>query len=458
MTPSDETSAGPSADGMTQLTELMHDADLPVREQEAFAFDPEREERRRRRRRGGVIAAIVVLVVVALVGAYAGWALTAPVALPSAVTRVPTVAAPDAVDLSLGGPGTWAVSVEGGQEHLGPEASGLWLTVDPDEARSMASVTKLVTALVVLDRRPLEGPDDEGPTLTFHGVQALYDKYYVQNATVARMRPGSTMSQRDVLEMMLVISASNYAEAAARWAYGSTWSFVQAANAWLDENGLDDTRVVEPSGIDPRNTSTASDMVALARLAMADPTIADIVGMASLDVPGFSGSNTNALVRSGVARGIKTGTLDAEGANLLFSATVGVGLAEPLEVTGVVLGGSSQRQNASSVESLLGALRGGFHDVPLGEAGREVGDYETAWGATAKMVTAEAASLFTWSDTPITAELTTTELRRGVAGEKVGTLTWTSGPNSTTVDLVLDRDIELPDAEWRLTHPFELLD
>lgn|GEM_PF-223813 len=459
----DESGVDEGSDAIDAFTELWQGATARA---ETDTGDPrfsdeELAARRRRRRRRGLTALLVVTVVLALVGGYAGWALNAPVPLPVAATRAPTSAVPDAVELSLPDHGGWALSVAGGEEYFaaagteGSDDASLWLAREAEESRSMASITKLVTALVVLDRRPLDGPDDDGPTLTFHGVQALYDKYYVQNATVARMRPGSTMTQRDVLEMMLVISASNYAEAAAVWAYGSTWSFVQAADAWLDEHGLTGTRLVEPSGIDPRNVSTPSDMIRLGKLAMADPVIAEIVGMAELEVPGFSGVNTNSLVRNGIARGIKTGTLDAEGANLLFSARLDVGI-EPLIVTGVVLGGSSQGHNASVADELMSTIRAGFHTVAVGEAGRGVGDYVTAWGATARMVMAADAQLLTWSDTPVEVDMTTSGLSTGSAGEKVGTITWTAGPETATVDLVLDRDIELPDAWWRLTHPFEL--
>lgn len=458
----DGSGADEGPDALDALTELWQKATAGD-DGTAGETGPSAEDvaaRRRRRRRRGLTTLLVMTLVLALAGGYTGWALTAPIPLPDAETRTPTPAVPDAVTLSLPDHGGWALSVAGGEDYFaaGPEDpgdAGRCPAREADEPRSMASITKLVTAMVVLDRRPLDGPDDDGPTLTFHGVQALYDKYYVQNATVARMRPGSTMTQRDVLEMMLVISASNYAEAAAAWAYGSTWSFVQAADAWLDEHGLTGTRLVEPSGIDPRNVSTPSDMIRLGKLAMADPVIAEIVGMAELEVPGFSGVNTNSLVRNGIARGIKTGTLDAEGANLLFSARLDVGI-EPLIVTGVVLGGSSQGHNASVADELLTAIRTGFHTVVVGEAGRGVGDYATAWGATAQMVMAADAQLLTWSDTPVEVDMTTRALSTGRAGETVGSITWTAGPETATVDLVLDRDIALPDAWWRLTHPSEL--
>lgn len=444
-------------DGLDDFAELLNE---PADDVEGHGARP---ERRRRRRRGWIAAGVAALVIVALVGGYTVWALSTPIALPVASTRVPAVDVPAAAELELPWSGGWAVSVAGGEEFLPAEASGIWHSTDLDEPRPMASITKLVTALVVLDARPLEDADDPGPTLTFHGVQKLYDKYYVQNATVARMRPGSTMSQRDVLQMMLIVSASNYAEAAAVWAHGSLWSFAEATEKWLERHGLDDTRVVEPSGIDPRNTSTPRDLMALAEIAMAEPAIAEIVGQRSLDVPGFTGSNTNTLVGGDAVPGVsfvgvKTGTLDESGANLLFTARVGIGRDRPLTVTGVLLGTGSQTYNASTAEALLASLSAGFHDVDVAREGTSVGDYATAWGASAEMLMASDATVFTWSDTPIEVDMVTRPLSTGRAGEVVGSLTWTAGTETATTDLVLSDDIALPDAWWRLTHPFELLD
>jgi D-alanyl-D-alanine carboxypeptidase (penicillin-binding protein 5/6) len=73
------------------------------------------------------------------------------------------------------------------------------------------------------------------------------------------------------------------------------------------------------------------------------------------------------------------------------------------------------------------------------------------------MVLSEDASLFTWSDTPITA---TTETRTPASyddGEEAGSITWTTGPNSVTAGVEVEGSITPPDGWWRLTHPAELL-
>jgi D-alanyl-D-alanine carboxypeptidase (penicillin-binding protein 5/6) len=440
------------ADGLSELSELMRDERVPERE----PVDPER--RRRRRRRRLLVGGIVTTVVLALAATYAGYTLTAPVGAADASSRVPEAPAPEAATIAMSPEGASAISISGGEAYLGPDASGIWMASGGDDARPIASISKLITALVVLDAKPLASADDVGPTITFSKADhALYDKYYVLGATIAAMPTGSTMSERDALETMLIPSASNYAEAIAGWAFGSQSSFAAAAKRWLAANGLTHTTIVEPTGIDARNTSTPSDLIALARIVVADPTVSAITAMPTLSVPGMDAMpNTNDLLGSYGITGLKTGTLEASGSNLLFSGTMTAGDDVSLDFIGVVLGGYTRQSVDADVAALLNSIAAGFHEVPLGASGQEVGTYTTPWGESAQMVLGETASIFTWSDTPIEATMRTTPLTTGADGEKVGSVTWTTGPNSVTVPVVLEGSISPPDQWWRLTHPFEL--
>jgi D-alanyl-D-alanine carboxypeptidase (penicillin-binding protein 5/6) len=67
------------------------------------------------------------------------------------------------------------------------------------------------------------------------------------------------------------------------------------------------------------------------------------------------------------------------------------------------------------------------------------------------------ASLRIWSDTAIEVAMTPPTVTSAVEGEQVASVTWTAGPNSASVPVVLDATIEEPDAWWRITHPAELL-
>ena len=133
-----------------------------------------------------------------------------------------------------------------------------------------------------------------------------------------------------------------------------------------------------------------------------------------------------------------------------------MGIGHPLEITGVVLGGFSRETIDRDVTALLESIKAGFQNVRVGDAGDVVGTYSTPWGASARMVLASDGTVFAWSDTPITATMTTTDVTTGLKGEVVGSVTWTVGSSTDTVQLVLDADIEPPDDWWRLTHPGEL--
>jgi D-alanyl-D-alanine carboxypeptidase (penicillin-binding protein 5/6) len=364
------------SDGLSQLTELMR-FEPPV---ETPAAPPPIDPalRRRRRRRRATIGLISALLVVALTAGYATFAMTAPVGTATLDAAAPDVVVPAAAQVAFPVDGAYAVSVAGADDYLGPTASGIWAS-SGDEPRPIASITKLITALVVLNAKPLANTDDPGPTLTFDAADyALYDKYYVLGATIAAMPKGSSMSQRQALEAMLIVSACNYAEAVSTWAFGSQSAFLRATRDWLAANGLSGTTIVEPTGIDARNISTPSDLIALGKIAMANPVVAQIVGMSTLNVPNIPAAlNTNDLLGVEGITGLKTGTLEDSGSNLLFSASMDVGTGQPLSIVGVILGGFTHDSVNGEVRALLRSIRAGFQTVTLGEAGQQIGTYST---------------------------------------------------------------------------------
>lgn len=443
-----------SASGLPGLTELMRDEQVfPTRRTRADSAI-----RRRRRRKAWIIVAIVVAVVLGSAGGYAAWALNAPLPEPTVEWQTPDVSVPPAATIALPVEGSAAISVAGADDYLGAEASGIWMTSGSADPRPMASISKLITALVILDAKPLAGPDDPGPTIAFDEADRdLFDEYYVLGATVAEMPRGTSMSLHDALATILIPSASNYAEAVSTWAFGSQGAFVSAARRWLEANGLTGTTIVEPTGLSPRNTSTPSDMIAIGKIAAANPVIAQIAATASLTLPGpGTMSNTNGLLGTSGITGLKTGTLGENDYTLLYTAILDIGTDLPLSVTGVVLGGFSRESVSNGVINLLDSIRAGFHSVPLIGRGDRVGTYSTAWGSAGQMIVTGGASIRTWSDTPITVTMDTSTPKNYADGESVGTITWSAGPNTATVDVTLDGGIAQPTAWWRLTHPGEL--
>jgi D-alanyl-D-alanine carboxypeptidase (penicillin-binding protein 5/6) len=448
------TAPNPPADDLSEFAELMaHEQDfVDPRDR----VDP--EMRRKRRRRGLIITAVCVVLLLAAAGGYVGWALTAPVDPPAVTTQTPQVPTVGPASIATPPVGASAISVAGADAYLGAEASGVWSSTGTGEPLPIASITKLITALVILDAVPLASAEDPGPTITFNkSDHDLYDRYYVLGATIAPMPTGTSMSLHDALAAMLIPSASNYAEALSSHIFGSQNAFLGATRDWLSAHGLTGTTITEPTGISPRNTSTPSDLLAIGKLAAANPVIAQIAATPSITLPGAGPLyNTNGLLGTNGITGLKTGSLGEGTYSLLYTATLVVGAADPLAVSGVVLGGSSRESVNASVIAALDSIRAGFHAVPVATAGQEVGTISTPWGSTARLVIGEEASIFTWSDTPIevTMDIETPPTYRD--GTVVGSVTWTAGPNTVSAPIEIKGSIDPPSEWWRLTHPSEL--
>ncbi|MEC5167619.1 D-alanyl-D-alanine carboxypeptidase family protein [Glaciihabitans sp. GrIS 2.15] len=450
----------------TEPTDLVDFSEMLARGQAdagGYRFDPldpvvqARARRRRIRRR--VTGLVVLLVIVAAVGTYLPLTLLAPLSPATLSSTKPSFTQPGAVVLTLPSVGEAAVSVTGAEAYPRTVGTnGILASSGGAGPLPIASISKLITALVVLDAKPLTGTDP-GPTLTFSKADHdLYDQYYVLGASIEPMKTGSTLSEHDALALMLVASACNYADAVSTWAFGSRARYLSAVKSWLATHGLTNTTIVEPTGIDPRNVSTPADLIAIGKLAIMNPAVAAIVGSRSITVPGVGSlSNNNISLGSEGINGIKTGTLDTVGSSLLFSATADVGLAKPITIVGVILGGESRESLDRAAQLMVRSIRSGFHTVQLVGDGTVVGRYSTTWKDGARVVTGSRASVLTWSDAPITSKMTIKPVTTATDGSTVGSLYFVVDGAPIAVPLVLDGSISGPDGWWRLTHPHELL-
>jgi len=430
---------------------------------EAYRPDPNdpvvAAKRKRRRRRRLIAGGIVFLLFAGAVGTYLPLTLLAPVAATPAAFAEPDVEVPAALAFPTLPAMATAVSVTGADEFPAVAGvDGILNATGGNEARPIASISKVVTALVILAAKPLE-PGQAGPTLNFGKAENdTYDKYYVLGATIAPMKIGSSMSQHDALAMMLMVSASNYAEVTSTWALGSQANVTRATKKWLADNGLTGTTMVEPTGIDPRNVSTPTDLIKIARLAMANPVVAEIVGTKNAQLGSLGvQSNRNGVLGVDGIDGIKTGTLEEAGSCLLFSAVTDVGLDAPVTIVGVVLGSANSSSAGDVARTIIATVKSGFHEVPLIDLDQQLGDYITPWEDTAQIVAGKGAKVLTWSDTPVTVTSTIEPVGIAKDGTPVGSLTFTAGARTETVPLELDGAINGPGGWWRLMHPRELL-
>jgi D-alanyl-D-alanine carboxypeptidase (penicillin-binding protein 5/6) len=106
-------------------------------------------------------------------------------------------------------------------------------------------------ALVVLDAKPLaEG--EVGPQITFTEADVtFYTDELAHDGSIAPVVAGTSLTERQTLEALLIPSANNYAKSLAMWAYGSVSSYLAAARDWLSSHHLTQTTVVDTSGLSP---------------------------------------------------------------------------------------------------------------------------------------------------------------------------------------------------------------
>src|SRR5256885_9128694 len=131
-----------------------------------------------------------------------------------------------------------------------------------DAVTPIASITKLMTAMVILDR---------GLDLNQRIVISREDSDSLKG-TRSRLRPGVTLTRGELLLIALMASENRAAAALGRSYPGGTQAFVAAMNKMAAELGMSDTRFVDPTGLSPQNVSSAHDLAKLVRAAHGYPT------------------------------------------------------------------------------------------------------------------------------------------------------------------------------------------
>jgi D-alanyl-D-alanine carboxypeptidase (penicillin-binding protein 5/6) len=203
-----------------------------------------------------------------------------------------------------------------GQGAVAIPAIGVELASGPEQPVPMASLTKLMTAYVLLRDHPL-APNVPGPEVTV--TQADVDEYnqdVVSNNSSALVAAGEQLTELQLLGGMLVHSADNYADLLARWDAGSVPAFVKEMNDAAAQLGMHQTHFADASGVDAGSVSTATDILKVATPDMANPVVDALVRMPSVTLPvaGTIGTYTPLLGLQGVI-GVKSGFTTAAGGN-----------------------------------------------------------------------------------------------------------------------------------------------
>ena len=265
-----------------------------------------------RRRRWLIPVALVLLV--ALLGVFAGlqWTRT-----------VPRPAFRPALTTSVHLPGTsptlpWPTT---GSAALTMEGVGSLGQVGTTQSVPIASITKVMTAYIVLKDHPL-GPGATGPAIAVTAdTLAAYQIGLATQQSVVKVAAGESLTELEALEGLLIPSGNDLATLLAEWDAGTTTAFIAKMNSTAVTLGLTSTHFADVSGLDSGSTSTATDLIRLGEAAMGEPTFPQIVAMGQVTLPvaGLLYNFDYDIGHDGII-GIKTGTDAAAGGCFLFEA------------------------------------------------------------------------------------------------------------------------------------------
>ena len=163
-----------------------------------------------------------------------------------------------------------------------------------DAVTPIASITKLMTAMVILDRNL---DLNQRIVISREDTDAL-------KGTRSRLRPGAILTRGELLLIALMASENRAAAALGRTYPGGLEPFVAAMNAKAAALDMRDSRFVDPTGLSPQNVSSARDLVKLVRAAHEYPVIRDFTTRDRANVRvsdrgrPLSYHNTNGLVRA----------------------------------------------------------------------------------------------------------------------------------------------------------------
>ncbi|MEW1614794.1 MULTISPECIES: serine hydrolase [unclassified Streptomyces] len=353
--------------------------------------------------------------------------------------------------LTWPGQGQSAVMVDG-VGSLGSEGA--------QKPAPIASVAKVMTAYVILEEHPLKG-DEEGEKITVD--QKAQDESQRPDESTAPLTKGQQLTQRQMLQLLMIPSGNNAARLLARWDAGSEDKFIDKMNDAAEDLGMSGSTYTDPSGLEKTTVSTATDQLKLAQAVMRNEVFRKIVDMPETVIKGIDGKiyNNNTLLLEPGVSGIKTGSSTPAGGNLLWSANTVVD-GKTLWIYGAVMG---QQANTGRVYdslslSLTNSLKliKGAQDAPTSttvvKKGDVVGYVDNGFGAQTPVIATKNLKAVGWSGLEV--ELKVTDSGKGIAhsaqaGSEVGMVAVGTGTGKVTAPVVLQDDLTEPALGDKLT-------
>jgi D-alanyl-D-alanine carboxypeptidase len=305
-----------------------------------------------------------------------------------------------------------------------------WLLVDgqtgevlaqraADQPRPMASLTKMMTALVALESGDPDRVVAVAPAATAVGESS------------AGLRPGERLSVRDLVRALMIGSGNDAATALAYAVAESEAEFVVRMNDKARSLGMSRTRFANPHGLDePGQQSSPTDLLVLGRTVLDDPFLRRLVAGRTVTIPGPGGQGTRRLASENDllsimpdADGIKTGQTDDAGYTLVAHAT---SARLGREMYAVLMGEPDRATRARDAKALLEWGFSQFARPVIVPRGRRVAEVPVQGvpGATVALAPASPVAATIRMGRPVTMRVSAPSMAQApiTPGQRVGTL------------------------------------
>lgn len=342
-----------------------------------------------------------------------------------------------------------------GQAAVAVPGRGLLVQSGPETPVPIASLTKLMTAFLVLHDHPL-APTAQGPgvTMNVNDVNEAGEDEE-DGATSVPVTPGEVLSERQLLNGLLVHSANNFADILANWDAGTVPAFVARMNAEARSLGMHDTHYADANGLSPQSVSSAGDQLRIAMKAMAIPTFAIVVSQTSITLPiaGVIPNYVSSIGSDGIV-GVKSGFTQAAMGCLVLAADRPVDGRSVL-VMAAVTGqpGLSPLDTANTADiSLIDAAARSLRERPVLADHVRAATVVTPWQKTGVAAdTTRAVTLLTWPGDVVRVSFTPVRVRSlAGAGTLAGTVSIGDGAERVTVPVRTTAPLTAAPLSWKL--------
>ena len=317
-----------------------------------------------------------------------------------------------------------------------------------------ASVAKMMTAYVILKDHPLASFED-GPTLVLTSEdEKAYRDDKRDHQSVVKVVTGEKLTERQMLEALLLPSGNNIATTLARWDSGSVNAFVAKMNKTAQALGMKDTHYEDPAGINLGTQSTAYDQLLLAQKAMEIDTFENIVAMpqATLPVAGTVYNVDYALGKGGIV-GIKTGSMPRVGGNFVFASYDDVDSKKVL-IIGALLGVDGKKPIMDALDDSLNVLqetKGALQLMHIVKKDEVIGTVSFRPNHILSLKCAQSIDCFAWPQKQFHLKIKLRNMTLPIRkGDVVGTLTIEKESTKTT-KIVAAESVSKPTLVERLT-------